>query len=60
MVKNNPNEKQIDAGRNSSDIEAWISVETQSLLLQIAKTDLNYKLQLLASEYQQQSPGGVL
>ena len=32
----------------------------QSLLLQIAKIDLNYKLQLLAYEYQKQSPRGVL
>ena len=32
----------------------------KSLLLQIAKIDLNYKLQLLAYEYQKQSPGGVL
>ena len=46
--------------QNSGDIEAWASVKTQSLLLQITKTDLNYKLQLLASEYQQQSPRGVL
>ena len=34
-------------------------MKTQSLSLQIAKTDLNHKLQLLASEYQQQSLGGV-
>ena len=46
--------------QNPGNIEAWASVKTQSLLLQIAKTDLNYKLQLLASEYQQQLPGGVL
>ena len=54
MAKNNPTEKQI---------EAWASVKThrrvQKLSLQIAKIDLNYKLQLLASEYQKQSPGGV-
>ena len=30
------------------------------LLLQIENIDLNYKLQLLAYEYQKQSPGGVL
>ena len=35
-------------------------MKTQSLSLKIAKTDLNHKLQLLASEYQQQSPGGIL
>ena len=46
--------------QNSGDIEAWASVKTQSLLLQITKTDLNYKLQLLAPEYQQQSPRGAL
>ena len=46
--------------RNAGDIEAWASVKTQSLLLQIAKTDLNHKLHLPAFEYQQQSPGGVL
>ena len=45
--------------RNTGDIEAWASVKTQSLSLQIAKTDLNQKLKLLASKYQQQSPGGV-
>ena len=32
----------------------------RSLSLQIAKIDLNYKLQLLASEYQKQSPESVL
>ena len=32
----------------------------RSLLLQIAKIDLNYKLQLLAYKYEKQSPGGVL
>ena len=31
----------------------------QSLSLQIEKVDLNYKLQLLAFEYQKQLPGGV-
>ena len=36
------------------------SVKTQGLSLQIGETDLNHKLQLLASEYQQHSPGGVL
>ena len=46
--------------QNSGDIEAWASVKTQNLLLQITKTDLNYKLQLLPSEYQQKSPRGVL
>ena len=29
-------------------------------MIQIAKIDLNHKLQLLAYEYQKQSPGGVL
>ena len=58
-AKNNPTKKQIDS-RNSGDIEVWASVKTQILSLQIAKTDLNYKLQLHASEYQQQSAGGVL
>ena len=32
----------------------------QSLSLQIAKIDLNYRLQLLTSEYQKQSPKSVL
>ena len=31
-----------------------------SLLLKIEKINLNYKLQLLAYEYQKQSPEGVL
>ena len=32
----------------------------KSLLLQIAKLESNYKLQLLESEYQKQSPGSAL
>ena len=58
MAKNNPTEKHWC--KNAGDIEGWASVKTQSLSLQIAQTDSNHKLQLLASEYQQQSPGGVL
>ena len=54
MAKSNPTEKQI---------EGWASVKThrrvQKLSLQIAKIDLNYKLQLIASEYQKKSPRGV-
>ena len=38
----------------------WKHRREQSLLLQIAKIDLNYKLQLLASEYQKQSLAGIL
>ena len=42
--KNNPTEKK--------NVEGWAKVKTQSLSLQIAKADLNYKLQLLACKYQ--------
>ena len=58
MAKTNPTEKQIDAEIQA--FETWASMKTQSLSLQIGKTGLNCKLQLLASEYQQQSPAGVL
>ena len=58
MAKTNPTKKQIDAEIQA--FETWASMKTQSLSLQIGKTGLNCKLQLLASEYQQQSPGGVL
>ena len=50
MAKNNPTEK-TNRCRNLDDLETRVSVKTQSLLLQIAKIDLNYKLQLLESEY---------
>ena len=52
MAKINPTEKQNQC-RNSGDIEACASVKTYrrenaKLQLQIAKIDLNYKLQVLA------------
>ena len=53
--------------RNSIDIEACASMKTRENLKFIAtncedrfKLDLSYKLQLFASEYQNQSPGVVL
>ena len=58
MAKTNPTKKQIDAEIQA--FETWASMKTHSLSLQIGKTGLNCKLQLLASEYQQQSPAGVL
>ena len=51
----------ITLPKNKSKL--WASLKThrrvQKLSLQIAKMDLNYKLQLLASEYQKQAPRGV-
>ena len=57
MAKNNPTEKQIDAEIQATFKHgpAW-KLENS---LQTTKTDLNHKLQLLASEYQQQSLGGI-
>ena len=55
MAKNNPTEKQLDAEIQAAlkHVPAWKFTEekTWSLSLPIAKIDLNYKLQLLASEY---------
>ena len=58
MAKTNPTKKQTDVEIQA--FETWASMKTQSLSLQIGKKGLNCKLQLLASEYQQQSPGSVL
>ena len=64
VAKYSPTKKQIDA-----EIQATLKhasagklaeEKIRSLSLQIAKIDLNYKLQLLASEYQKQSPESVL
>ena len=64
MAKNNPTEKQTDAEIQATLKHAPVRKLTegkmQSLSLQTAKIDLNYKLQLLAFEYQKQSPGDVL
>ena len=62
MAKNNPTEKQIDV-----EIQATLKHRPARKLTEvckvyrykIAKVDLNCKLQLLASEYQKQSPGSV-
>ena len=55
MIKNNPTEKQIDAKSQATLKHApeWKLTEgkIKSLSLQIAKIDLDYILQLLASEY---------
>ena len=63
MAKNNPTEKQINAEIQAAMKHGPARKLTEecvlSLSLQIAKIDLNYKLQPLASEYQKQSPKGV-
>ena len=55
MAKNNPTEKQLDAENQAAlkhvPARKFTEEKTWSLLLPIAKIDLNYKLQLLASEY---------
>ena len=64
VAKNKPTEKQIDAEIQVTLKHAPAMKLTegkmQSLSLQIAKIDLNYKLQLREIEYQKQSPGGIL
>ena len=64
MAKNKPIEKQSDVEFQTTlkHMPVWKLTEEKmkSLLLQIAKLDSNYKLELLESEYQKQSPGGVL
>ena len=62
MAKNNPTEKQIDVEIQAKLKHrlAWkLTEECKVYRYKIAKIDLNYKLQLLASEYQKQSPGSV-
>ena len=57
MAKNNPTNEQIKVGIQAT---AWkLTEECKVYRYKIAKIDLNYKLQLLASEYQKQSPGSV-
>ena len=64
VPKNNPTKKQIDAEIQATlkHAPAWKLTEgkMQSLSLQIAKIDLNCKLQLLALDYQKYSPRGDL
>ena len=55
MAKNNPTEKQIDVETQATlkQRPAWkLTEECKVYRYKIAKIDLNYKLQLLASEYQ--------
>ena len=55
MTKNNPTEKQIDVEIQAKmkHRPAWkLTEECKVYRYKIAKIDLNYKLQLLASEYQ--------
>ena len=55
MAKNNPAEKQIDVEIQLTlkHRSAWkLTEECKVYRYKIAKIDLNYKLQLLASEYQ--------
>ena len=55
MAKNNPTEKLIDVGTQATlkHRPAWkLTEECKVYRYKIAKIDLNYKLQLLASEYQ--------
>ena len=55
MAKNNPTEKQIDVEIQATLKHrlAWkLTEECKVYRYKIAKIDLNYKLQLLASEYQ--------
>ena len=50
MAKNNPTNEQINVGIQAT---AWkLTEECKVYRYKIAKIDLNYKLQLLASEYQ--------
>ena len=63
MAKNNPTEKQIDVEIQATlkHRPAWkLTEECKVYRYKIAKIDLNYKLQLLASEYQKQSPWSVV
>ena len=63
VAENNPTENQIDAEIQATwrHAPAWKLTEGKCYKsLQIAKIDLHYQLQLLASEYQKQSPGGIL
>ena len=55
MAKNKPTEKQVDA-----ENQMTLKHAPAYLSFQIAKVDLNYNLQLLASEHQKQTPGGIL
>ena len=55
MAKNNSTQKLIDVETQATlrHRSAWKLTETRKVYLyKIAKIDLNYKLQLLASEYQ--------
>ena len=55
MTKNNPTEKQIDVEVQATlkHRPAWkLIAECKVYCYKIAKIDLNYKLQLHASEYQ--------
>ena len=55
VAKNKPTEKQVDA-----ENQMTLKHAPAYLSFQIAKIDLNYNLQLLASEHQKQTPGGIL
>ena len=55
MAKNNPTKKQIDVETQATlkHRSAWkLREECKFYRYKIEKIDLNYKLQLLASEYQ--------
>ena len=55
MAKNSPTEKQIDVEIQATlkHKPAWkVTEECKNYCYKIAKIDLNYKLKLLASEYQ--------
>ena len=62
VAKCNPTKKKLmqKFRRLSSLRERENPQKMQSLSLEIAKVDLNYKLQLLASKFQKESPGSVL
>ena len=55
VAKNKPIEKQVDA-----ENQMTLKHAPAYLSFQIAKIDFNYNLQLLASEHQKQTPGGIL
>ena len=57
MAKNNPTKKQIDVENRASLKHGPAKKVTEECKVYRYKIDLNYKLQLLASAYQQQSPG---
>ena len=62
MAKNNQTEKQIEVDIQATlkHRPAWkLTEECKVYRYKIAKIDLNYKLQLLASKYQKKSHGSV-